>query len=117
MQKRIRSDLEQCVLSRAIGIIFNNDERWLDFFYSHKGGDLRLAPEELIQEARCFSRGEQILIRVALELWSGANYVGISQIVEHLDWTNLTRVLVAIMTLRDITANELIEIGHLYHES
>lgn len=116
MRKKIISDLEKGRLNTAIGIIFNYDERWLDFLYSHKDGDLRCPPDELMAEASCFSRGEQIMIKVALDLWVGGNYVCISQLIEHLDWTNLTRVLVAIMTMRDISANDLIEIGSIYYE-
>lgn len=116
MQKGTRSDLEKSRLITAIGIIFNHDERWLDFFYSHKGGDLRCAPDELIAESRCFSRGEQIMIKVALDLWTGGNHVGISQIIDHLDWTNVIRVLVALMMMRDITAEDLIDVGCLYYE-
>lgn len=114
MQREIRSDLEKSRLNTAIGILFNYDERWLDFFYSHKGGGLRCEPTELIAEASCFSRGEQIMIKVALDLWTNDHRASISEIIEYLDWINLNRVLLAIMTMRDITVEDLADAGSRY---
>lgn len=112
--KGCRTDLERSRLNQAIGLVFGYDERWLDFFYSHKDGELRSEPDELISESRCFSRGEQILIKVALDLWMDGHRASISEIVNALDWTNLNRVLLAIMKIRDISAEDLVDVGSQY---
>ncbi len=101
------SDLEKSRLNHAIGIIFNFDERWIHFFYSHKGGNLRCEPETLIAESMCFSRGEQIMVKVALDLWTDGDRASLSEIINFLDWENLNRVLLAIMTMRDVTPEDL----------
>ncbi len=108
------SCLENTKLITAIGLIFSFDEHWLNFFYSHKNGRLRLEPAEMLMEARCLSSGEQIMIKVALDLWTHGNYASLSSIAETLDWEKLTRVLLAIMTLRDISIDDLVEIKSIY---
>ena len=112
--KLVNSCLSQSLLNQAIGILFDYDERWFEFFYSHKGGSLRLEPDELLRESRCFSRGEQVMIRIALDFWSDGRYAGLSEIVDELDWVNLTRVLIAIMKVRDVSTEDLIELGSRY---
>lgn len=114
MRRGIRSDLEKSRLNTAIGILFDYDERWIHFLYSHKGSSLRCEPAELIAEARGFSRGEQIIIKVALDLWTNDHRTSISEIVEHLDWANLIRVLLAIMMVRDISTEDLADAGFRY---
>ena len=114
MRKEIRSDLQKSRLDTAIGILFDYDERWINFFYSHKGGELRRGPHELIAEASCFSRGEQIMIKVALDLWTDDCRASISEIIEYLDWINLNRVLLAIMTMRDVAIEDLVDAGSRY---
>jgi hypothetical protein len=114
MQKGIRSDLERSRLSQAIGLVFDFDERWLEFFYSHKGGELRCEPADLLAEVGCFSRGEQVMIKVALDLWTDGNRASVSEIVGNLDWTNLNRVLLAIMTMRDVTIEDLADASSQY---
>lgn len=112
--KPLNSCLWQSSLHSAIGILFSNDEHWLDFFYFHKGGGLRLEPQELIAESRCFSRGEQLMIRVALDLWTDGSYVSLAEILNTLDFENLNRVLLAIMTVRDVSIEDIVDVDCHY---
>lgn len=114
MHGSTKSDLEQSHLTQAIGIIFDYDERWLEFFYSHKGGGLRCEPEILIAESACFSRGEQIIIKVALDLWTEGQRANLSEILNCLDWAHLNRVLLAIMKMRDVTPEDLFDFRAQY---
>lgn len=114
MRKIAKSGLEKSRLNQAIGIIFDYDEHWLEFFYAHKGGGLRCEPEILIAESGCFSRGERLMIKVALDLWTEGNQASISEIMNSLDWQNLNRVLLAIMTLRDVSPEDLADARDRY---
>lgn len=114
MWKKVASDLEQSLLSSAIGLIFDFDEHWLNFFFSHKRVELRAPPHELIQEAGCFSHGEQIKIRAALDLWTGQGHVSIAELVEVLDFENLLRVILAILAVREITICDLDDLRSRY---
>lgn len=105
--KPARSPLEQSLINKAIGILFQFDERWFGFFYSHKGGGLRLCPEELIEESHCFGRGEQLLVRVALDLWTEGTRVSISEILSVADYETLNRILLAIMAAREVSIEDL----------
>lgn len=108
------SDLKQSRLCRAIGLIFDYDEHWLNFFFSHKRAELRESPAEMIKEACCYSHGEQIKIRVALDLWTMQNHVSIAEIVETLDFDNLCRVVLAIIMIREISVCNLEELQSQY---
>lgn len=101
------SPLQQSLLNNAIGILFQFDEWWFGFFYSHKGGGLRLCPEELIEESHCFSRSEQLLVRVALDLWADENRVSISEILRVADYETFNRILLAIMAARELSITGL----------
>lgn len=108
------SDLEKSRLTTAIGIVFDYDERWLEFFYSHTNGELRLSPDKLVSEARCFSHGEQVLLKVALDLFTNGHRASISEILDTLDWENLLRVLLGMMVMRDVSAEDLACVGSCY---
>lgn len=107
MWKKETSSLGQSLLSNAVGLIFNYDEHWLTFLYSHKNGEMRASPHELIKDACCYSHGEQIKIRVALDLLTGHGHVTIAELVDVLDFENLLRVILAIMMVRDIAPCDL----------
>ncbi len=114
MLKKKRTALELSVLVSAIGIIFNYDEHWLEFFYSHKSGELRLSPEDLLLEAVCYSGSEQVLIKAALDLWTGEAYTNLAEIIEGLDSEDFQRVMLAILAVREISIEDLDEMRLRY---
>ena len=44
--------------------------RLLEFLFHPSEAQLRVSPSSLLFESGCFSSGEQLLIRVALDIWS-----------------------------------------------
>jgi hypothetical protein len=54
----------------------------------------------LLDQASVFSSGEKILVRLALDIWSGQGYVHLSDIIDRLDPTNYNHVLAALRLLR-----------------
>ncbi len=81
---------------QAISLVFLNHPELLDFFFEKKKPRIRFKPLEMRKAAAGFSSGEQILIRVALDMWSGSGNAKIWQMLETLDSGNLSNVLKAL---------------------
>lgn len=88
-------------------MIFSGDEHWNQFLFSHKKPELRLPPEELLEEAACFSHGEQILIQVALDIWGEQGKTRLTDLIEILDEDAFLRVIAALLHFRELTVDDL----------
>jgi hypothetical protein len=86
----------------SIRTLFRGDERLTYFFFHHMTGTLRLPPDELLREARELSRGERILIQIALDFWSDSGKTRLPDILDHLDDENLLAVIRAILRKREM---------------
>lgn len=91
----------------AIGKIFNWDEHWNYFLFSPNKPELRLPPDQLLEEAACFSHGEQILIQIALDIWCEQGKTRFTDLIEVLDEDSLLRVISAILHYRELTLENL----------
>jgi hypothetical protein len=86
----------------SIRTLFRDDERLMHFFFHHMKGTLRLPPSELLCEARELSRGERILIQIALDFWSDSGKAKLPEIIDHLDDENLLAFVRAILRKREL---------------
>lgn len=84
----------------VIAVIFRNHPNLLRFFFEERRPRIRHKPMELRAQAAGFSSGEQLLIRVALDVWSGSGNAKIWQLIETLDPDNMCNVLEALAKLR-----------------
>lgn len=82
-----------CLLGEAISIALLNHENILEFVLDSRVPRLRHGPDKLLQLSKSFSSGEQLLVRVALDIWSGSGDAKIAQLIENLDEDNLYNVL------------------------
>lgn len=87
-------------MQESLNLIFAKHPRFLDFLFDRSEPKLRDEPEVLLSEAGCFSTGEKILIRIALDLWCGQGHVNLWDIVERLDLYNYEHVLAGLRHLR-----------------
>jgi len=71
----------------------------IDFMFHPTRAALRAEPKTLHREARCFSSGEQILVRVAIDLWGNLDHVKLSEL-GRLDSSNFQRVIAAFSRIR-----------------
>lgn len=76
--------------------IFSNHPQLLEFFFDKSQPRIRFEPLDMIKEAGCFSSGEQVLIRVALDMWSCSGNAKVWQLLETLDHENFSNVLKAL---------------------
>lgn len=79
-----------------ISAIFRNHPKLLEFFFERDRAKISFDPETMLREAGCFSSGEQVLIRVALDMWSGSGNATVWQLLEILDYESFSNVLKAL---------------------
>ena len=86
-------------LLSIIGHLCSQHLYLLDLLFDPNEPRLRRAPEELLEESVNLSSGEDLLVRVALDLWSGSGNARIWELVEVLDGGNFINVLKALFEL------------------
>ena len=84
----------------AISQVFNKHPYLLEFLFDSHEPRLRLIPDELLGESAYLSAGEDLLVRVALDLWSGSGHAHVWELIEILDDGNLLNVVRALRFLR-----------------
>lgn len=87
------------VLLQAMRRLFARRPDLLTFVFHMKEPRLRRSPQILMKEARALSSGENVLVRVALNLWNQSGSVGLHEIVERLDETNFENTIAAMRIL------------------
>ncbi len=90
---------------QAICLVFLNHPKLLEFFFEKKRPRIRFVAEQMRKEAAGFSSGEQILIRVALDMWSGSGNAKVWQMLETLDSSNFGNCLKALGFLRSLNSD------------
>lgn len=89
-------------IQEVMNLIFAKHLWLLEFLFDAERPRLRRDSESLLFDAVVFSSGEQILVRLALDLWDGSGNVRLWDIVERLDETNYHNVLAGLRHLRQI---------------
>lgn len=93
---------EERNLLHAITILCGNDKRLLGFLLDPNSPRLRKRAGILREDAWEFSDGEQLLVRAALDLWSGSGHLQLWEMVETWDstnWVNFVRAIQVLMQL------------------
>jgi hypothetical protein len=89
-------------MMETLNIIFAGHSKLLEFLFDPESARLRQEPEFLLASAGGFSGGEQILVRIGLDLWNGSGDVKLWHIIESLDDTSYQNVLIGLRHLRRI---------------
>jgi hypothetical protein len=87
-------------LGDVMELIFHNHPKLLEFLFCLEHAELQDEPEVLLRESGVFSSGEQILVRVGLDLWTGKVEVKLWDIIQRLDQENYQNVLLGLRLLR-----------------
>jgi hypothetical protein len=91
---------EERRLADIIHLIFKPYPELEQFLFNAKTPNLNEPPEFLLAQIGAFSSGEQVLIRVVLDLWSGEGDTPLFDIIHRLDDRNFTHVMAALLYLR-----------------
>lgn len=69
----------------AISLLFSHDPSMLDFLLNDDRSDLRFHEDQTVHFFGCYSSGEQILVKIALDIWSYSGNSNLSDILAILD--------------------------------
>jgi hypothetical protein len=89
-------------MMETLNIIFVGHSKLLEFLFAREKAVLLQEPAFLMESAYGYSSGEQILIRVALDLWNSSGDVKLWHIIECLDDDTYENVLTGLRHLRRI---------------
>lgn len=84
----------------VIKMIFHSHPKLLDFFFDKVHARLRYEPMKMLKALGALSGGEQILVRIAMDVWSGSGNAKLWRILEILDDQSLSNTLNALKILR-----------------
>ena len=85
--------------AHAISVLMEKHPDLMRWLFKDDKPELKTSPEEMLRRAGAFSTGERILIRVALDLWSGDGNTKVMEL-DRLDPGNFENALHAISLMR-----------------
>ena len=86
---------------RSVLCVFSMHQYLVDFFFEKPNKvKIRFRPDEMRWRIQDMSSGEQVLVRVALDIWSGSGDAKIWELLEILDEGNFGAVLKALMLIK-----------------
>lgn len=85
---------------QAIVRVFSQHPYLLNGFFETKRARLTRTPEKILRFAKGFSDGELVLIRVALDIWSGSGNAKVWQLLEILDGDNFRNVMLGLLMIK-----------------
>ena len=84
----------------AISLLLANDPQFLDFLFTANRKSLAASPADLLACMRGFSSGQQLLIRLALDIWSESGSAPLGAVLRTLDDIRIEGLLLAIERIR-----------------
>lgn len=87
-----------------ISQVFTNHPKLLRFFFDTQEPRTSFEPHQLLKASGCFSSGEQVLIRVALDLWNESGGAQVRDLMYILDDESCSNVLKALENWRHSTS-------------
>lgn len=84
----------------AVTILLGSHIGLLEFLFCKDRPELRAESTLLLRHSMAFSSGEQVLIRMAIDIWNGEGGIHFNDIYEVLDTRNFINTLKALDFLR-----------------
>jgi hypothetical protein len=89
------------VLKLAIGNLFKKNPEIINLFFNQTQPRLICSPEEIKEMARGFGSGDDLLIRIALDVWSEEGGIHFNEIYQKLDEHRFVEVINVLKFLRE----------------
>lgn len=77
----------------AISFLFQNRPDLLDFVFHPSQPSLSMPSDKIKKIAKSLSDSDQLLIRIALDIWNDSGLINFSEIYQKLDNHNVFRVI------------------------
>lgn len=84
----------------AIAQIFHKNFKLLEFFFSPTRPQLSRPPGQILKYSGVFSSGEQVLVKVALDIWDGSGSTKLMDIFSKLETSQSANILKILMNLQ-----------------
>lgn len=88
------------LLLATIAKLFRNDQNLLSFFFHFSQAKLSTSSEEIKKMAMGFGSGQDLLVRIALDIWSEEGGIYFNEIYQKLDNQRFDEVLKILQILR-----------------
>lgn len=85
----------------AILMVFSEHQYLADFFFEESKEKIRFRPDEMKWRAQDLSSSEQVLVRIALDIWSGSGDAKVWELLEVLDKQNFISALRGLSIIKD----------------
>lgn len=87
-------------LFTAIARLFRNNPQLLEFFFHPSEPQLALPCKKIKQASRSLCSADELLVRIALDIWNDSGVINFSEIYQKLDEKNFTNVILTLGYLR-----------------
>ena len=84
----------------SISHVFSSCPHLLNNFFEKDKPKIRFRSEKMLAQACGLSSGEIVLVKVALDIWSGSGNAYVWELIETLDGQNFYSVLNALVLIR-----------------
>jgi hypothetical protein len=98
------ADERSLALLRAISILFGQNQDLISFLFDPEKPRLRKRAGILRDDAWKFSEEDQLVIRVALDLWSGSGHVHLWELIESWDQPAWSALNAAVLKMTSVNA-------------
>jgi len=100
------ASVNQHLLYQCISLLLGYDKRLVEFVFDPKKPQIRKRAGVLREDAFFFSHGEQLLIRAALDFWSGSGQLALWEMLETWDSATWSRFMEAVSEYRRLELEE-----------
>jgi hypothetical protein len=100
----------------AISISLKKHPHLINYLFEKHRPRLSDAAENILEASFALSSGENLLIQIALDMWSGSGGTNIYDMLTVLDDQNFVNVLSALLTLRQMPY-QIIKINNIPNET
>lgn len=89
-------------LFESISLLLGNNSHLLQFLFDPTRPKIKKRPGLLRYDSWVLSHGEQLLVRAALDIWSGAGHLQLWEMLETWDTPTWTNFIKAVCQLKDL---------------
>ena len=93
-------DESDVTLYKALALLYGHNENLLHFLLNPDHPLLRRSSEILKDDCKLFSSGEELLVRIGLDIWDGSGGIKFNELYQKLDDKNFQKVLCVLLYLR-----------------
>jgi hypothetical protein len=97
----------EILLYQCISLLLGYDKRLIEFVFDSERPKIRKRAGILREDSFFFSHGEQLLIRAALDFWSGSGQLALWEMLETWDGETWIRFIQAVKEYRRLELEEV----------